>query len=123
MRDPYSGARQLAKRMALLQVAATVVVTLLALALTQSMATAVAVCWGGLAMVAGQGVFALRQFSGLAPVSRLLQRFFAAAALKWLVLFAVFGAGLVLLRLSPGALLAGLMTAQLAGIWALLRYG
>jgi len=86
-----------------------------------SLATAVA--WGGSSVAAGQGAFSLRHFAGIDTAPKMLNRFFGAAALKWLVLFVVFGCGLIVLKLPAGGLLAGLIAAQLAGTWALLRYG
>lgn len=53
----------------------------------------------------------------------LLRRFYGAAAWKWLVLFALFAIGLLLMRLPAGGLLGGLIAAQFAGTWALVRYG
>lgn len=121
--DPFAGGRRLAWRVLQTQSICTAVAALLAVALGHPLAVCLAVLWGGLAVVLGQAVFAWRQFAGLAPAASLLRRFFGAAALKWLLLFAVFGTGLVVLALPAGGLLVGLITAQLAGMWALLRYG
>ena len=51
-----------------------------------------------------------------------------ASRLSWfvavfLVLFALFALGLVVLRLPAGGLLAGLVAAQIAGTLGLIRYG
>lgn len=123
MKHPFAEGKQLASRVLRVQLVVTLALPALALLLAQPARLTLGMFWGGLAVVAGNGVFALRHFARIDHAPRLLRRFFAAAALKWLVLFLVFGSGLVLLQLPGGALLAGLITAQLAGTWALLRYG
>ena len=74
-------------------------------------------------MAAASMVFAWRQMQGVAGASVMLRRFYGAAAWKWLVFFTLFAIGLVVLHLPAGGLLAGLIAAQLAGTWALIRYG
>jgi hypothetical protein len=123
MNDPYAGVRRLAARVLYVQLTAVALACLVAGLVTASGRVLLAVAWGGASVALGQLVFARRQFAGVAPAAQLLRRFFGAAAWKWLLLFAVFGTGLVLLKLPAGSLLAGLITAQLAGMWALLRYG
>lgn len=123
MRDPYAGGRRLARYVALAQLWAAVLGAVIAAWWSQSLSAAVAVAWGAGSVAAGGAVFAWRQMQGVAGVNTLLRRFYGAAAMKWLVLFAVFAIGLIVVRLPAGGLLAGLIGAQLAGIWALLRYG
>lgn len=123
MMDPYADVRRLAARVVHVQLAAIVLACVVAGLVLASATVVLAVAWGGASVALAQWVFARRQFAGVAPAAQLLRRFFGAAAWKWLLLFAVFGTGLVLLKLPAGSLLAGLITAQLAGMWALLRYG
>ncbi|MBK9653982.1 MAG: hypothetical protein IPO66_00385 [Rhodanobacteraceae bacterium] len=59
----------------------------------------------------------------MAAVQTMLRRFYGAAAWKWLVFFALFALGLVVLHLPAGGLLTGLIAAQIAGTGALIRYG
>lgn len=84
---------------------------------------AAAVVWGTVAVAAAQALFARRQLQGVATVQTMLRRFYRAAAWKWLVVFALFMLGLALLRLPAGGLLTGFIAAQIAGTWALIRYG
>jgi len=121
--DPFVEGKQLAVRVLLWQVLTVLTLAIAIFALDWGVTAAVAAVWGGSAVIAGQGVFSLRHFSRIDSAPRMLNRFFGAAALKWLVLFAVFGCGLVWLKLPAGELLAGLIVAQLAGTWAFLRYG
>lgn len=102
---------------------AGVVVAALSWAGTRSAEVAIAVVWGAASMAAAQAVFARRQMQGVAAVPTLLRRFYGAAVWKWLIFFALFALGLVVLRLPAGGLLGGLIAAQFAGTWALLRYG
>ncbi|MEZ5442434.1 MAG: hypothetical protein R3F15_13205 [Lysobacterales bacterium] len=123
MFDPFAGGKRLAQRTLRVQVLATLLTASVAAVWTQSLLAGLAAIWGGMAVVLGQALFAWRQFAGMAPAAAMLRRFFGAAALKWLVLFAVFGTGLIGLGLPAAGLLVGLIAAQLAGMWALLRYG
>ena len=123
VKDPFAEGKRLAVRVMWWQMSAIITVALAALVVRGDLTATIAVLVGGLAAAAGHGVFALRHFAGIDSVSRMLNRFFGAAAIKWLVLFLVFGSGLVVLKLPGGAMLVGLITAQLAGTWALLRYG
>ncbi len=84
---------------------------------------AAAVVWGSAAVAAAHAMFARRQLQGMATVQTMLRRFYSAAAWKWLVVFALFMLGLTLLRLPAGGLITGFIAAQMAGTWALLRYG
>jgi hypothetical protein len=81
------------------------------------------VAWGAASLAIAQAVFARRQLQGVAAVPTMLKRFYGAAAWKWLVFFALFAVGLVVLRLPAGGLLSGLIAAQIAGTGALIRYG
>lgn len=123
MRDPYAGGKRLAGHVALAHLWAAVLGAVIAAWWSQSLSVALAVAWGAGSVAAGSAVFAWRQMRGVAGVNTLLRRFYGAAAWKWLVLFSVFAFGLVVVRLPAGGLLAGLIGAQLAGTWALLRYG
>ncbi len=121
MQDPFAGGRLLATRVVQVQMVVAALGALIGL--VQSPAMALAVFWGAASVAAGQAVFARRQMAGVAGVKTLLRRFYGAAAWKWLVLFALFALGLTVLRLPPLGLLAGLISAQVAGTFALLKYG
>jgi len=95
----------------------------LVLAASQDAQLAAAVAWGTVAVASAHAMFARRQLQGMATVQTLLRRFYSAAAWKWLVVFALFMLGLTLLRLPAGGLITGFIAAQIAGTWALLRYG
>lgn len=123
MQDPFAKGRLLARRVVLAQLMAALLIAALALAYTQSPMQAVAVFWGAASVAAAQVVFARRQMQGVAAVQTLLRRFYGAAAWKWLVFFALFALGLVVLHLPAGGLLTGLIAAQIAGTGALIRYG
>jgi hypothetical protein len=123
MIDPFAGGKRLALRMLYAQLVAVGLVSIVVLLVVGSLSIASAVAWGGTSVVLAQATFAWRQFAGVASAATMLRRFFGAAAWKWLLLFAVFGTGLIVLKLPAGGLLTGLITAQLAGMWALLRYG
>lgn len=90
---------------------------------TGSPAMAFGVLWGAASLAGAQAVFAWRQLQGVAAVPTMLRRFYGAAAWKWLVFFALFALGLVVVRLPAGGLLVGLIAAQIAGTGALIRYG
>lgn len=102
---------------------AGLLIALPALVFAQSPMFAVAVLWGAASVAIAQGVFARRQLQGVAAVQTMLRRFYGAAAWKWLVFFALFALGLVVLHLPAGGLLTGLIAAQIAGTGALIRYG
>jgi hypothetical protein len=121
--DPFAAGHLLARRVVQAQI---VIGSLLAIAVcvaSQQLLLALAVFWGAGSVAAGHWMFARRQMQGVAAVPTMLRRFYRAAAWKWLVLFALFALGLVGLRLPAGGLLTGLIAAQMAGTWALLRYG
>jgi F0F1-type ATP synthase assembly protein I len=121
--DPFARGRQLARRVVQMQLLAGVVLAALAWAATRSPQLAAAVVWGAASLAVAQGVFARRQMQGVVAVQTMLRRFYGAAAWKWLVFFALFALGLVVLHLPAGGLLAGLIAAQIAGTGALIRYG
>ena len=122
MQSPFATGRRLATRVVQAQLVTGTVLALVAL-LTLGSAAAIAVIWGAVSIALAQAVFAFRQMQGLAAVTTMLRRFYGAAAWKWLVFFALFALGLVVLQLPAGGLLAGLIAAQIAGTWALIRYG
>lgn len=123
MQDPFAKGRLLARRVVQAQVLAGLLIAVPALVFTQSPMMAVAVFWGAVSVALAQIVFARRQLQGVAAVQTLLRRFYGAAAWKWLVFFALFALGLVVLHLPAGGLLTGLIAAQIAGTGALIRYG
>lgn len=102
---------------------AGVVLAALAFVVTRTPEMAAGVFWGAASLAVAQGVFARRQLQGVVAVPTMLKRFYGAAAWKWLVFFALFALGLVVLRLPAGGLLIGLIAAQIAGTGALIRYG
>jgi hypothetical protein len=99
------------------------VLAALAWGVTRTPEMAVGVAWGAASLAFAQALFARRQLQGVAAVATMLKRFYGAAAWKWLVFFALFALGLVVLRLPAGGLLTGLIAAQIAGTGALIRYG
>ncbi len=105
------------------QLLAGVVVAGLVYTATGMPQMAVGVFWGAGSLAVSQLVFARRQLRGVAAVHTMLRRFYGAAAWKWLIFFALFALGLVVLRLPAGTLLGGLIAAQIAGTGALIRYG
>jgi len=121
--DPYAKARHLAWRVVQTQLVAGALLAAVAMLASMTVATAIASVWGAASVAVAHGVFAALQMRGVAGVDTLLRRFYGAAAWKWLVLFALFALGLIGLRLPAGGLLSGLIAAQLAGTWALVRYG
>lgn len=123
MRDPFAKGRWLAWRVVQAQVLAGLLVAALAAVFTRSPPVAVAVLWGAASVAVAQTLFAWRQMQGVAAVQTMLRRFYGAAAWKWLVFFALFALGLVVLHLPAGGLLTGLIAAQIAGTGALIRYG
>ena len=123
MQDPFAKGRLLARRVVQAQVLAGLLIAVPASLFAQSPMLAVAVLWGAASVAIAQGVFARRQLQGVAAVQTLLRRFYGAATWKWLVFFALFALGLVVLHLPAGGLLTGLIAAQIAGTGALIRYG
>lgn len=123
MHDPYARGRLLARRVVQAQLLTGAVLAALAWVLTRTPEMAVGVAWGAASLALAQAVFARRQLQGVAAVATMLKRFYGAAAWKWLVFFALFALGLVVLRLPAGGLLTGLIAAQIAGTGALIRYG
>jgi len=122
VQSPFATGRRLAGRVVQAQFAVGMAVALVIL-LAKGSEMAIAVIWGAASIALAQAVFAFRQMQGVAAVTTMLRRFYGAAAWKWLVFFALFALGLVVLRLPAGGLLAGLIAAQIAGTWALIRYG
>lgn len=122
MHDPFAGGRCLARQMLRAQALATVLAVSVALVMSGSSLVAAGVVWGGVAVMAGAWVFARRQMARVASATTLLRRFYGAAAWKWLVLFALYALGFVVLGLPAVAILSGLLAAQAAGTWALIRY-
>lgn len=123
MHDPFAAGRLLARRVVQTQLWTGLLLAALVLAASQDAQLAAAVAWGTVAVASAHAMFARRQLQGMATVQTLLRRFYSAAAWKWLVVFALFMLGLTLLRLPAGGLITGFIAAQIAGTWALLRYG
>lgn len=123
MHDPYAKGRSLAWKVVMLQCWVGISIAVLAWLASGRVDLGSGVLWGAGSVAAAQAVFAWRQMQGVAAVATLLRRFYGAAAWKWLVLFALFALGLVVLRLPAGGLLAGLIAAQIAGTLGLIRYG
>ncbi|MEZ5466315.1 MAG: hypothetical protein R3F18_01435 [Lysobacterales bacterium] len=123
LHDPFAAGRLLARRVVQTQLwtGGLMAVTIYAVSLDGALAAAAA--WGAAAVAAAQAMFARRQLRGMTTVQTMLRRFYSAAAWKWLVVFALFMLGLTLLRLPAGGLITGFIAAQMAGTWALLRYG
>ncbi|HWS26059.1 MAG TPA: hypothetical protein VN259_05720 [Xanthomonadales bacterium] len=123
MRDPFANGRRLAWRVVQAQALAGLLAAALAAMTVRSPLVVGAVFWGAASVALAQMVFARRQMQGVAAVQTMLRRFYGAAAWKWLVFFALFALGLVVLHLPAGGLLTGLIAAQIAGTGALIRYG
>jgi F0F1-type ATP synthase assembly protein I len=115
-RDHRAQGRRLVLRFAGLQLAATLVAALIALALG-GVAAARAALAGGLVVAVGNVVFGFRLFApGVAPVRVLARAFFGGEALKWVWLGLALWAALGPARLAPLPLLGGLVAAQF-GFW------
>lgn len=117
MLNSVATGRRLAFRIVLIQL---LVATLIALLfLSQGMRSALAAGMGGIAVVLGSLVLALRSF-GRAPVSAniALLRVLAGMALKWIVFVATLYIALVRFALPPLPLLVGAVVTTLAFLFA-----
>lgn len=123
VQDPYAKGRRLAWKVVQLQCWAGVLCAAALWLTSGRLDVGLGALWGAGSVAVAQAVFAWRQMQGVAAVSTLLRRFYGAAAWKWLVLFALFALGLVVLRWPAGGLLTGLIAAQIAGTLGLIRYG
>lgn len=123
MHDPFARGRRLVRRVVQAQGIVGALLALATFAAGFGLAPSLAVAWGALSVALAQALAGWRQLQGVAAVETMLRRFYGGAAWKWMALFALFAAGLVGLGLPAGGLLAGLIAAQIAGTWALLRYG
>lgn len=123
MHDPFAKGRRLVWRVVQAQGFVGAVLALATWLAGGGAAATLAVAWGAYSVTLAQALAGTRQMQGVAAVDTMLRRFYGAAAWKWLVLFALFALGLIGLKLPAGGLLAGLIAAQIAGTWALLRYG
>jgi F0F1-type ATP synthase assembly protein I len=122
MNDIDGRGKRLVLRIAVAQLACTIVVAGL-FALKAGWTAAGAAFAGGLIAVVGGAVFGLRMFApGIAPAPKLAKAMYAAEGLKWIwILFAVW-ACLKLFKLPPGPLLTGLIVAQLGHWLGLFRF-
>lgn len=119
-RHPYARSRTLARRLVLAQVLVTLV--LAGVALLFGGWSALAALWGGAIMVFGSVAFALPQFGGrLTTPERMVRQFYAAGALKWLVLGLGWFTGIAVWKLPFLPMLAGCVAAQLASVWILFK--
>lgn len=120
MQHPYARPRALARRQMLAQLLLTVLLAAAAMALSAS--TALGVLWGGVITVLGSAAFALPQFGGrLTTPERMVRLFFAAGALKWLVLGLGWFIGIALWKLPFLPMLTGFVAAQVASVWVLFK--
>jgi ATP synthase protein I len=103
-----SGVRRLALTLVLGQVAVTLVVALLCLALGGARAAQSALLGGGIGALAtlAMALVAFRKRRGDVSAERVLLAFYAGEALKLLVVIALFVAVLRLITVSPVAMLA-----------------
>jgi F0F1-type ATP synthase assembly protein I len=111
--DPLAAGRRLATRAVVWQVTAA---ALLALAfLAKDGAHALAALLGGGAMALGSFIAARLLFrGGVGTAGSVMGRWFAGMALKWVVVFVVLWLGLVVWRMPPLPLLAGIVAALVA---------
>lgn len=123
MHDPFARGRRLVWRVVQAQGIVGTLLALVSFAAGLGLAPSLAAIWGAFSVALAQALAGWRQMRSVAAVETMLWRFYGAAAWKWMALFALFVLGLVGLELPAGGLLAGLIAAQIAGTWALLRYG
>jgi ATP synthase protein I len=112
--------RRLALRAVVYQLAAVLLVALVALiwGLPQALAAAV----GGLAVVAGGLAAARVAFGGgVVPAGAAMMRLLAGVVLKWVVVFAVLLLGVGVCKLAPLPLMAGMLTGLIAQMLAAAR--
>jgi F0F1-type ATP synthase assembly protein I len=104
----------------LAQLSLTLVLAVAALALGEQ--RAIALACGGLITVLGSAAFALPQFGGrLTTPERMLRLFFAAGALKWVVLGLGWYVGIAVWKLPFLPMLTGFVAAQVASVWVLFK--
>ena len=115
--NSIAAGRRLARRVAAVQVAASLAAALTCLIWgTQAGLGALA---GGLAMTAGSGLAGWSAFGGgVAGGGALLGRLLLGTALKWIVVVVVLYLAIAIWRLPAPAVLAGAMTATLAWLAA-----
>ena len=117
MLNSVATGRRLALRIVLIQLLVAAAIALMFL--PQGMLSALAAGMGGVAVVLGSLVLALRSF-GRAPMSAnaALLRMLVAMALKWIVFLAVLYVALVRFALPPVPLLVGAVVTTLSFLFA-----
>lgn len=113
MQNSIAHGWRVAARTVLLQVGATVAVALIAT--THGWRVGLAALAGGMIIVAGNVLFALRLFGrGVAPTRDVLRSAYAAEVLKWLWLCLAFYLAIAVLKLPFPGLIAGVIAAQVS---------
>lgn len=115
---PYAKARAIARRMVIAQ--SVVALLALVLVLPFGFKHALGAGWGAAIAGLGSAVMALRQFGGqLVSPERMVRQFYAAGALKWLVVGLCWLLGIAVWKLPFLPMLAGFVAALAASIWTL----
>lgn len=113
MQNSIAHGWRVAIRTVLLQVGATVAVA--AIATTHDWRVGLAALAGGMIIVAGNMLFALRLFGrGVAPARDVLRSAYAAEVLKWLWLCLALYLAIAVLKLPFPGLIAGVLAAQVS---------
>lgn len=117
MHDPIAAGRRTALRAVVVQFLVTIV--LAAAFLVQGAREALAAGLGGLALVLGNALAAVMALASIVPARVALGSLLLGTMAKWLVVTAMFLVALLLWRLPPLPLLAGLVAGLLAYLLAL----
>lgn len=117
MHDPIAAGRRTALRAVVVQFLVTIV--LAAAFLVQGAREALAAGFGGLALVLGNALAAVMALASIVPARVALGSLLLGTMAKWLVVTAMFLVALLLWRLPPLPLLAGLVAGLLAYLLAL----
>lgn len=120
MLHPYAKARAIARRMVLAQ--GLIAVVLVVVVLPWGWGPALGAGWGAVIAGFGSAVMALRQFGGrLVSPERMVRQFYAAGALKWLVVGLGWFLGIAVWKFPFLPMLMGFVAAQAASIWTLIK--
>ncbi|MCY7354549.1 MAG: ATP synthase subunit I [Lysobacter sp.] len=117
MHDPIAAGRRFALKAVAIQAIVGVPVALAFFA--QGPRHALAAGIGGLAMVLGNALAANTALAGIVPARVALGRLLLGLVSKWVVAISIFAVGLVVWRLPPLPMLAGLAVGLLAYLLAL----
>ncbi len=114
--DPVARGKQMVTRFAAVQMSAAAVVAVIGAAMSGWQAAQAALAGGGIVAV-GNVIFGWRLFApGIAPAGRIARAMWAGEGLKWLWVVLAVWLALVVAKLMPLPLLAGMLAAQI-GFW------